>query len=93
MGADVLWFDTETFSDVPINRGHHAYFASPHAQIMIAAWAVDDRPVQVEDLTEVRSDGTVRALMCSEELEEHLHTAREIVIHNSPFDRTGPRRT
>lgn len=85
--AKVLFFDTETFSDVPLQRGHHAYFATPAAEIMVAQWAVNDGPVHVEDLTRVRADGSVRILEPSDELLEHLFDADLVVIHNSAFDR------
>jgi DNA polymerase len=45
-----LWLDTETFSEVPIANGTHAY-AEP-AEIMLMTWAVDDGAVQCWDLTE-----------------------------------------
>lgn len=87
-----LWFDSETFSSVPLARGHHAYFASPDAQIMVAQWAVDGGPVHVEDLTDVHEDGTVTCRMPSEALIEALLFADEVVIHNSAFDRAAIRR-
>ena len=44
-----LWFDTETFSPTPIKDGVHRYAES--AEIMISAYAIDDGPVIVEDIT------------------------------------------
>lgn len=44
-----LWLDTETFSEVPIANGTHAY--AEHAEIMLMTWAVDDGPVQCWDAT------------------------------------------
>jgi len=90
-GGDELFFDTETFSDVPIRRGHHAYFESPRAQVMIALWAWDDGPVQVEDLTKAYADGRVDVRPPSDELAEALETAPKVIMHNSPFDRTAAR--
>ena len=83
----ILFLDTETFSDVTLRRGHHAYFATPAAEIMVAQWAVNDGPVQVEDLTAPRDDGSVEILDPSEELLEHIFDADLIVMHNSAFDR------
>jgi DNA polymerase len=91
-GAYTLFFDTETFSDVPIKRGHHAYFDSPQAQVLVATWAVDDGPVQIEDLTTAYPDGRVEVAQPSDTLVEHLMFADEVVIHGSPFDRTAIRR-
>jgi DNA polymerase len=82
-----LFLDTETFSSVPIKRGHHAYFEAPDAQIMVAAWAEDDGPVHVEDLTEVQHDGSVEVFMPSDRLLHLIKTAKRVVIHNSAFDR------
>ena len=44
-----LWIDLETFSPVPINHGTHAYAAQ--AEVMLFAWALEDDPVDVWDLT------------------------------------------
>ena len=44
-----LWIDLETFSEVPINNGTHAY--AEKVEVMLMAWAIDDRPVRVWDLT------------------------------------------
>ncbi|QCW21950.1 DNA polymerase I [Caulobacter phage Jess A] len=82
-----LWFDLETFSPVPLQRGVHVY--AEQAEIMIAAWAVDDGPVQVEDLVRfdgagepycVRPSSSLLALLEDEDI--------ELVIQNSGFDRT-----
>lgn len=88
----ILFLDTETFSDVPLSRGHHAYFDTPAAEIMVAQWAVNDGPVHVEDLTEIEADGSVRILEPSDALLEHIYEADEIVIHNSAFDRAAIKR-
>lgn len=86
MGAfKTLYFDTETFSDIPLRRGHHAYFEGA-SEIMVAQWAIDDAPVIVEDLTQIRRDGSVRILQPSDELIEHLLDADQIVIQNAAFD-------
>ncbi len=45
-----LWLDTETYSEVPIANGTHAY--AEQAEVMLMTWAVDDGPVQCWDLTQ-----------------------------------------
>jgi len=74
-----LYLDLETYSETPITRGTHVYAAN--AEILLAAWAWDDAPVQVLDLTlpNTRHDGIAQAL---------LDPNVEVVIHNSHFDRT-----
>jgi len=74
-----LYFDLETFSTTPITHGTHAYAAN--AEILLAAWAWDDGPVQVLDLTapNTRPDGLMQAISDPDV---------EVVIHNSHFDRT-----
>lgn len=44
------WFDLETFSEVPITHGAHAY--AEKAEILLFAWAIDDGPVFVWDVTD-----------------------------------------
>ena len=73
-----LYLDLETFSETPINCGTHVYAAN--AEIMLCAWAIDDGPVQILDLT---LGFRYPAL---EELLQDPDTT--IVIHNSHFDRT-----
>lgn len=74
-----LWLDLETYSDVPITHGTHAY--ARQAQIMLFAWALDDGPAQVWD----RTSGS--------EMPPALYAALadarvQIWAHNSHFDRT-----
>lgn len=74
-----LWLDLETYSDVPITHGTHAY--ARQAQIMLFAWALDDGPAQVWD----RTSGS--------EMPPALYAALadarvQIWAHNSYFDRT-----
>jgi DNA polymerase bacteriophage-type len=76
-----LWLDTETFSPENITSGTHRY-AEP-AEIMLLAWAVDDGPVQVEDLTNNSLPAMPSELFC-----RALDDADTIGIHNSHFDRT-----
>lgn len=70
--------DIETFCEVPITNGTHAYAAA--AEVMVFAWAVDDSPVKVWDVTS--NDTAPR------ELVEALFGADEVWFHNSHFDRT-----
>lgn len=71
-----LWLDLETFSAVPITHGTHVYAAG--AEIMLVAWALDDGPVSVWDVTD---DGAPP---------KELQYAKfdEVWAHNSHFDRT-----
>lgn len=73
-----LWLDFETFSEVDIRAGTHAY--AEGAEILLWAWAIDEDPVQVWDLT----DGSDMP----GELAIALETADEVWAHNSHFDRT-----
>jgi DNA polymerase bacteriophage-type len=45
-----LWLDTETFSEVPLRDGTHAY--AERAEVMLLTWAVDEGPVHCWDRTE-----------------------------------------
>lgn len=85
-----LWLDLETFSEVPINHGTHAY--AEKAEVMLFAWAIDDGPVQVHD-------NTVGCQLHGEpflpfELSQALRDPSVLVYaHNSHFDRTILRHT
>jgi DNA polymerase bacteriophage-type len=74
-----LYLDLETFSETPITYGTHVYAAD--AEILLVAWAWDDGPVQVLDLTlpNTRPDGIAQAI---------LDPKVKVVIHHSHFDRT-----
>lgn len=75
----ILWLDLETYSEMPIKNGTHAY--AEGVEIMLAAWAIDDNPVQVWDLTSVEKIP----------LELRLALKKpdvEVWAHNSHFDRT-----
>lgn len=85
-----LYLDLETYSDVPINHGTHAY--AQGAEVMLFAWAIDDGPVSVWDCTGQRA-GRVDHDAMPPELFNALHKAKhygtvELVAHNSGFDRT-----
>lgn len=74
-----LWLDLEAFSEVPIKNGTHAY--AEGAEIMLFAWAIDNDPVQVWDIT------------AAEKIPLELRLALknpnvEFWAHNSHFDRT-----
>jgi DNA polymerase len=74
-----LFLDLETFCEVPITNGTHAYAA--HAEVMILAWAKDNGPVQVEDITRYGypSESFLRWIK---------DPAVTVCAHNSHFDRT-----
>ncbi|MBE2173113.1 DNA polymerase I [Acinetobacter oleivorans] len=76
--SDILWLDLETYCEVPIKNGTHAY--AEQVEIIVFAWAFNDGPVYVEDLTKNEP---------SKELIEHLHNESvTLIAHNSHFDRT-----
>lgn len=43
----ILYFDLETFCEVPITNGTHAY--AEKAEVLLTSWAIDDGPVTVEE--------------------------------------------
>lgn len=71
-----LWIDTETRSAVPIKLGIAKY--KEDARVTILAWAIDDGPVRIEDLTDN---------LPSIEFIKALFKADEIWAHNAEFDR------
>jgi len=74
-----LWLDLETYSEVPITNGTHAYAAG--AEIMLLAWALNDGPVSVLDMT--------AGIKAPKELQRALvDRSVEIWAQNSHFDRT-----
>lgn len=74
-----LFIDLETFSEVPIRNGTFAY--SEGAEIMLWAFAFEDGPIYVWDLT---SDQSIPAA-----LQVRLaNPSIEIIAHNAAFDRT-----
>lgn len=72
-----LFLDLETYSETPITHGTHKY--AENAEVLLVAYAFDDEPVDVLDLTERGSLGNVQMMVDS---------ADRVVIHNSAFDRT-----
>lgn len=77
-----LWIDLETYCEVPIAQGTHRYAAS--AEIMLCAWAIDDGPVQVLDLTDPNAD----PLDWADITDALENPAVTVIAHNSHFDRT-----
>lgn len=74
-----LHLDLETYSDVPIAHGTHAYAEA--AEVMLFAWAIDDGPVSVWDCT---SGAPIPA-----PLVEAMRDPDVLVqAHNSQFDRS-----
>lgn len=75
---DTLWFDSETYSEVPIKHGTYKY--AENAEIMLATFAVNDGPVQCHDFT-----------LCDPHdvwgLQGLLESADTIIAHNAMFDR------
>ncbi|MBT0723805.1 hypothetical protein HH682_04980 [Rosenbergiella sp. S61] len=77
--SKILWFDLETFSEVPIKNRTHAY--AEDVEIMLFSWAIDTAPVQVWDVT------------ANTKIPLELRLALKnpdvlIYAHNSHFDRT-----
>ena len=72
-----LWLDLETYSETPITHGTHKY--AENAEVLLVAYAFDDEPVTVLDLTERGSLDNVQMM---------VDTVDTVVIHNSAFDRT-----
>lgn len=76
----MIWLDTETFSEVPINHGTYKY--ASNCEAMIWTSALDDGPVIALDLTNDEHPYDVPDLKYALEDPEQLATA-----HNSMFDR------
>ena len=73
-----LFLDTETFSEVPITHGTHAY--AEKAEVMLVPWAWDNDDVVVWDTQDMPD--------WREQLQRMIDEADEVVLHNSHFDRT-----
>lgn len=76
--AHKLFLDLETFSPIPITNGVHRY--AEQAEVLLFAWAMDDAPVQVWDVT--------TGAPAPNDLQRALAVADEVYFHNSHFDRT-----
>ena len=72
-----LYYDSETYSPVPIKRGTYRY--AEEVEVMLVSWAVGDGDVHVVDLTtpDKGLDDLIRALA----------SAHQVVAHKSNFDR------
>lgn len=79
MTLSFLYADTETFSEVPIKNGTHAY--AEKAEVILFPFALDDEPVEVWD---VASGSPMPS-----KLEDSLADPNTMTVwHNSHFDRT-----
>ncbi|MEC5161689.1 MULTISPECIES: DNA polymerase [unclassified Janthinobacterium] len=77
-----LYLDDETYCETPITAGTHRY--AEGAEVMLRAWAIDDGPVSVWDVT--TGDAAPRALVAAINDPDV-----EVWAHNSHFDRTVER--
>lgn len=82
-----LWLDLETYSEVPITNGTHVYAAG--AEVMLFAWAMDDGPVAVWDVTTgaPMPDALAEAL-ADDDVEawaQNSHFDRTVLTHAMPF--------
>jgi len=75
--VNTLYLDLETYSDVPITHGTHAY--AEKAEVLIVAWAWNDEPAHWDHAYYYRRIVDLRQM---------VEEADKIVIHNSAFDRT-----
>lgn len=73
-----LLIDIESYSEVPITHGTHAY--AEKAEVLLIPWAWDDEPVTVWDTQDVPD--------WRERLQAMVDAADEVCCHNSHFDRT-----
>lgn len=76
---NILWGDLETYCEIPITNGTHAY--AEGVEVMLFAWAIGDEPVSIWDLT------------AGEPIPSRLRKAIAdpdtiLFFHNSHFDRT-----
>lgn len=100
----IFYLDAETYSEVPINYGTHAYAVG--AEVTVLAFAVDDRDVHVADLTDperieiyvfrtaedgtvtIEPSGTFTLAAFVNLLRMTIDQADRVVAHHSTFDRT-----
>lgn len=82
MHETILWGDLETYCEIPINNGTHAY--AEGVEVMLFAWAIGDEPVSVWDLTAGEPiPGRLRKAIAA--------PGTLLYFHNSHFDRTALR--
>ena len=74
-----LWLDLETYNEVDIRVGLHRYAET--VEVTVFAWAVDDEPAQVWDLT----DGSSMPSRLRAALE---NGSVQLLAYNAAFDRT-----
>lgn len=79
MPEKILWGDLETYCEIPIKNGTHAY--AEGAEVMLFAWAINDGPVNVWDVT--AGGGIPHGLY-----EATVDPETMLYFHNSHFDRT-----
>ena len=83
-----LFVDIETFSSVDISKaGAFKYMEAPDFEIMLIAYAWDDGPVEVLDLTKTDVSGSFQAL--SKVLHSLTNPYTVKVAHNSAFERAA----
>lgn len=81
-----LFLDLETFSETPIKHGTYKYAAD--AEIMLFAYAKDDEPAKVIDLTPASNNRCSKAVERKEqEVHALINDARTLTAHNAMFDR------
>lgn len=74
----MLYLDTETYSEVPIDVGTFNY--TKFAELMLLSYAIDDGPVKLWDLTVSNA--------MPEDLKKALADDRHLIVaHNAQFDR------
>ena len=87
----VLYTDIETYSSIDIAAaGSYKYMEAPDFEIMLLAYAWDDEPVRVLDLTEINDDWDIQEAYC--EVEKGLRDPEVLkVSHNTAFERNAYR--
>lgn len=87
-----LYLDLETYSEVPIKHGTHAY--AEKAEILLIAYACDEEPVKVfEPGWQIGQPGAIceigKYITATEvDFRKAFSFADKIIAHNSHFDRT-----
>lgn len=82
----ILFADTETYCEVPINNGTFAY--AEKAEVMLFAYALDDAPVEVCDMTDLSPGNALHIAHVHALLARVSKNIDTIMFHNSGFDRT-----
>jgi len=79
-----LYYDSETFSRVPVARGTYRY--AEEGEVMLVTWAVGDGPVMLADFTDLHDKEVARLVAA-------LGSADTVIAHGAMFDRTLLRHT